>query len=151
MSDFSKLVPAHVRKLVSYKPGKPRRQAELESGMHCIKMASNENPFGPSPLAIEAIKAAAREVNYYPDNTVTELTARLAELHGVETGQVLVTSGSSALLDIMARTLLGPGLNAITSALLHRLSYCHPRDRRAIHRSANRERWLRFRWHSRRG
>ncbi|MGA3053879.1 MAG: histidinol-phosphate transaminase [Candidatus Korobacteraceae bacterium] len=117
MTEFSKLVPAHVQKLASYKPGKPRRQAELESGMRCIKMASNENPFGPSPLAIEAIKAAAREVNFYPDNAVTELTARLAEIHGIETGQILVTAGSSALLDIMARTLLGPGLNAITSKL----------------------------------
>lgn len=117
MTEFSNLVPAHVRKLASYKPGKPRRQAELESGMLCIKMASNENPFGPSPLAIEAIKAAVREVNFYPDNGVTELTARLAEMHGVEPAQLLVTAGSSALLDIMAFTLLGPGLNAITSNL----------------------------------
>ena len=117
MTDFSELVPAHVRKLASYKPGKSLRLAELESGMRCIKMASNENPFGPSPLAIEAMEAAAREVNFYPDNGVTELTARLAELHEVEQAQILVTAGSSALLDIMARTLLGPGLNAITSKL----------------------------------
>jgi len=117
MTEFGKLVPAHVQKLASYKPGKSLRQAELESGMRCIKMASNENSFGPSPLAIEAIKAAAREVNFYPDNGVTELTARLAEIHGIERGQILVTAGSSALLDIMARTLLGPGLNAITSKL----------------------------------
>ncbi len=117
MTEFSKLVPAHVQKLASYKPGKPRRQAELESGMRCIKMASNENPFGPSPLAVEAIKAAAGEVNFYPDNSVSSLTARLAEVHGIEKGQILVTAGSSALLDIMARTLLGPGLNAITSKL----------------------------------
>ena len=117
MTDFSKLVPAHVQKLASYKPGKSLRQAELESGMRCIKMASNENPFGPSPLAIEAIAAAAHEVNFYPDNGVTDLTARLAEIHEIEPTQVLVTAGSSALLDIMARTLLGPGLNAITSKL----------------------------------
>jgi histidinol-phosphate aminotransferase len=117
MTDFSKLVPAHVRKLATYKPGKPRRQAELESGMRCVKMASNENPFGPSPLAMEAIRTAAQEVNFYPDNGVTELTARLAEIHGIEPAQVLVTAGSSALLDIMAWTLLGPGLNAITSKL----------------------------------
>jgi histidinol-phosphate aminotransferase len=117
MTEFSKLVPAHVRELATYKPGKPRRQAELESGMSCVKMASNENPFGPSPLAIEAIKAAAQEVNFYPDNAVTELTTRLAEIHAIEPAQVLVTAGSSALLDIMAWTLLGPGLNAITSKL----------------------------------
>ncbi len=117
MTEFSKLVPAYVQKLASYKPGKSLRQAELESGMRCIKMASNENPFGPSPLAIKAMEAAAREVNFYPDNGVCELTARLAEIHEVEPAQILVTAGSSALLDIMARTLLGPGLNAITSKL----------------------------------
>src|SRR5271166_2332379 len=117
MTDFGKLVPAWVHTLASYKPGKPVRQAELESGVRCIKMASNENPFGPSPLAMEAIKAATLEANYYPDNSVTELTARLAELHDLEPEQVLVTSGSTGFLDILARTLLGPGLNAVTSKL----------------------------------
>ena len=55
MTDFGKLVPAWVHTLTTYKPGKPVRQAELESGVPCIKMASNENPFGPSPLAIGAM------------------------------------------------------------------------------------------------
>jgi histidinol-phosphate aminotransferase len=117
MTNFRKLVPEYVQKLASYKPGKPRRQAEQESGVRCIKMASNENPFGPSPLAIEAMKAAASEVNFYPDNGVTELTARLAEIHEVDPTQILVTAGSTTLLDIMARTLLAPGLNAVTSKL----------------------------------
>ena len=117
MTDFAKLVPAWVHTLATYKPGKPIRQAELESGVRCIKMASNENPFGPSPLAVEAIKAATSEVNYYPDNGVTELTARLAELHELKPDQILVTAGSTGFLDILARTLLGPGLNAVTSKL----------------------------------
>lgn len=117
MTDFGKLVQAWVPTLATYKPGKPLRQAEMESGVRCIKMASNENPFGPSPLAIEAIKAATSEVNYYPDNGVTELTARLAELHEVAPENILVTAGSTGFLDIMARTLLGPGLNAVTSKL----------------------------------
>ncbi len=115
MTDFGKLVPAWIHTLATYKPGKPVRQAEMESGVRCIKMASNENPFGPSPLAMEAIHAATPEVNYYPDNGVTELTARLAELHEVQLEQVLVTAGSTGFLDILARTLLGPGLNAVTS------------------------------------
>ena len=117
MTDFGRLVPEWVHTLTSYKPGKPLRQAELESGVRCIKMASNENPFGPSPLAIEAIKEATAEVNYYPDNAVTELAARLAELHEVSRENILVTAGSTGFLDIMARTLLGPGLNAVTSKL----------------------------------
>lgn len=117
MTNFRKLVPAHMQKLASYKPGKHLRQAELESGVRCIKLASNENPFGPSPLAIAAIKAATSESHFYPDNGVVELTARLAEIHEVDPAQILVTAGSTTLLDILARTLLGPGLNAVTSKL----------------------------------
>jgi len=117
MTNFRKLVPAHMQKLASYKPGKHLRQAELESGVRCIKLASNENPFGPSPLAIEAIKAATSQSHFYPDNGTVELTARLAEIHDVDPTQILVTAGSTTLLDILARTLLGPGLNAVTSKL----------------------------------
>lgn len=117
MTDFHKLVPPHVRKLGSYHPGKPVRQAELESGVRCIKLASNENPFGPSSLAIEAIAAAISDVNYYPDTASSELTARLAEIHEVDPHQILVTAGSTTFLEILARTLLGPGLNAVTSKL----------------------------------
>ena len=117
MTDFHKFIPAHVRKLGSYHPGKPLRQAELESGVRCIKMASNENPFGPSPLAMEAIKSAISDVHYYPDTATTELTARLAEIHEVDPSQILVTAGSTTFLEILARTLLGPGLNAVTSKL----------------------------------
>ena len=117
MTDYEKLVPAHLHHLAKYKAGKPVRQAEQESGKRCIKMASNENPFGPSPLAIAAIKDVTHLTHFYPDNGVTELTARLAELHDIEPGNILVTSGSTSFLDVMARTLLGPGLNAITSKL----------------------------------
>ena len=115
--DYRKLVPEHLHHLPSYAPGKPLRQAELESGVRCIKMASNENPFGPSPLAIEAIKAASHEIHFYPDHGVTELTARLAELHEIDPNQILVTAGSTTFLELIARTLLAPGLNAVTSKL----------------------------------
>lgn len=117
MTDFGKLVPAWVHTLPSYKPGKSVRQAELESGVHCIKMASNENPFGPSPLAMAAIQEALPNINYYPDSSVTELTTRLAEVHDIPPEQVMVTAGSTTFLEIIARTLLGPGLNAVTSKL----------------------------------
>jgi histidinol-phosphate aminotransferase len=117
MTDFGKLVPKHVQKLASYKPGKHLRQAELETGVRCIKMASNENPFGPSPLAIEAIKAATSDIHFYPDTGVTELIARLSEIHELAPNQIMATAGSTTLLEIIARTLLGPGLNAVTSKL----------------------------------
>jgi histidinol-phosphate aminotransferase len=117
MTKYSELVPKHVQQLASYKPGKHHRHAEMETGVRCIKLASNENPFGPSPLAIEAIKAATSDIHFYPDTGVTELVARLAEIHDVEPNQILATAGSTTFLEIIARTLLGPGLNAVTSKL----------------------------------
>jgi histidinol-phosphate aminotransferase len=115
MSDYSQLVPEHVRNLGGYTPGKSLRQAQRESRVNCIKMASNENPFGPSPMAVKAMQAVLSESNFYPDNDAGELRQRLAELHGVKPEQVVPTAGSTALLGIIARTLLSPGLNAITS------------------------------------
>lgn len=115
MKKILDFVPEHVRALSTYVPGKPLRQAETESGVRCIKMASNENPFGPSPLAIAAIRQAASGVNFYPDNDANELRLVLAEHHGIQPEQILVTDGSTALIDIIARTLLAPGLNAVTS------------------------------------
>lgn len=109
------LIPDHIRALGAYIPGKPLRQAERESGVAMIKMASNENPFGPSPLAIAAIRAAAAEVNLYPDNDATELKFALAERHRLAPDQIFIADGSLGVLDILARTLLGPGLNCITS------------------------------------
>ena len=117
MSDFSQLVPQHVRNLGGYTPGKSLRQAQRESRMNCIKMASNENPFGPSPMAVVAMQAALAESNFYPDNDVSDLRQKLAEHHQVQPEQIVPTAGSTALLGIIARTLLSPGLNAVTSQL----------------------------------
>jgi histidinol-phosphate aminotransferase len=115
MKKISDFVPEHIRALSAYVPGKPVRQAERESGIRCIKMASNENPFGPSPLAVAAIRQAAEGVNFYPDNDANELRRLLAERNSVQAEQILITDGSTALIDIVARTLLAPGLNAVTS------------------------------------
>jgi len=115
MSDYSQFVPEHVRTLRGYTPGKSRRQAQEESHLNCIKMASNENPFGPSPKAMQAMQAVLAESNFYPDNDAIELRQKLAEKHGVQPEQIVPTAGSTALLGIVARTLLSPGLNAVTS------------------------------------
>jgi histidinol-phosphate aminotransferase len=115
MSKFDEVVPAHIRVLGGYAAGKPLKQAERESGVRCIKLASNENPFGPSPLAIRAMRDAAAEVNLYPDNDATELKNELAARNNMDPAQVMVTGGSTQFLNIIGRTLLAPGLNAITS------------------------------------
>ena len=115
MSDFGQLVPEHIRTLGGYTPGKSRRQAQEESHVNCIKMASNENPFGPSPKAVAAMQAVLTESNFYPDNDAIDLRQKLADLHRVQPEQIVPTAGSTALLGIIARTLLSSGLNAVTS------------------------------------
>ncbi|MGH9509785.1 MAG: histidinol-phosphate transaminase [Terriglobales bacterium] len=117
MSRFDDLVPPHIRALTSYRPGKPIREAERESGVPCVKMASNENPLGPSLAAVEAMRAAAAETNYYPDNESSRLRERLAEVNRVASEHILITPGSTVLLDLLARAMLSPATNAVTSEL----------------------------------
>lgn len=108
-------IPEHIRELAGYVPGKPLRQAQLESKVTMIKLASNENPFGPSPLALEAIRKAAADVNLYPDNDATELRQALAARHQLSEDQLFIADGSLGILDVIARTLLVPGTNCISS------------------------------------
>ena len=83
--------------------------------MDAINLASNENPFGPSPKALEAIETVLREAHLYPDNDVSELRRKLAEFHGIGPENIVPAAGLTALLGMIARTLLSPGLSAITS------------------------------------
>jgi histidinol-phosphate aminotransferase len=108
-------IPEHIRALAGYVPGKPLRQAQLESNVTMIKLASNENPFGPSPMALEAIRKAAAEVNLYPDNDASELRQALAARHQLAEEQIFIADGSLGILDVVARTLLVPGTNCISS------------------------------------
>ncbi len=117
MSRFDDFVPPHIRALSSYRPGKPIREAERESGVPCVKMASNENPLGPSPAAVEAMRQAAAQTNYYPDNESTRLRERLAERYQIGGEHILITDGSTVLLDLLARTLLSASTHALTSEL----------------------------------
>jgi histidinol-phosphate aminotransferase len=109
------LIPEHIRRLAPYVPGKNLRQARRESGMEVIKLGSNENPFGPSPLAMEAIRRAAGEVNLYPDNDAGALRSALALRHDLPRENIFIGDGSLGILDVLARTLLRPGLDAVSS------------------------------------
>jgi histidinol-phosphate aminotransferase len=80
-----------------------------------IKLDSNENPFGPSPLAVRAMQAALSGCSEYPDDDASALRLKLAEHHGVQVEQVLVAGGLTEFLGMVARTFLAPGLNAVTS------------------------------------
>lgn len=115
MKTILDLIPERIRRLAPYIPGKHMQQARRESGMEVIKMASNENPFGPSPLAIEAIRRVAGEINLYPDNEAGELRSALALRHDLPRESIFIGDGSLGILDVLARTLLAPGLNAVCS------------------------------------
>jgi histidinol-phosphate aminotransferase len=89
--------------------------AAIERRAQLIKLDSNENPFGPSPRAVDALRKEMNSANLYPDDDCTALRRKLAAHHGLAPEQILVTAGSTALLGLLCQTLLAPGLNAVTS------------------------------------
>jgi len=112
MSRFFDLVSKPAREMEGYRPAP---QGPVDAQPRTIRLDSNENPFGPSPRAAEAMALAVSGTNSYPDDDCTLLRRKLAALHEVILDQVLVTAGSTALLGLLCQTMLGPGLNAVTS------------------------------------
>lgn len=99
-----------------YEPGKPISELERELGIsNIIKLASNENPLGPSPKAIEAVRGVLDEAALYPDGNAFALKRALASHHGVDFRQITVGSGSDHILELVARVFLGPGRSAVVS------------------------------------
>jgi len=115
MSRFFDLVSKPAREMGGQPPSVWPRPAAPGTAQRLIKLDSNENPFGPSPRAIEAMRLALASSHSYPDDDCGELRRTLAGCHTVVSEQVLVTAGSTALLSLLCQTLLGPGLNAVTS------------------------------------
>ena len=111
------LVPKSIKELALYKPGKPIEEVQREFGLGEIyKLASNENPLGPSPLAIEAIRSALTESHRYPDPTGYELRSKLAERFNVKIDNVVLGAGSEGIMATLMRTFLLPEDEIITTA-----------------------------------
>lgn len=109
------LIPPQLASLRPYIPGKPIEEVERELGLEAIKLASNENPLGPSPKAVEAMRAALTESHRYPDAAGYYLRQRLAERLAVSMEQITLGGGSTELIQLTTRLLLGPGLEGLTS------------------------------------
>jgi histidinol-phosphate aminotransferase len=110
------LVLPPVAALRPYEPGKPIEELEREEGTgDVIKLGSNENPLGPSPMAIAAVQAALAEVNRYPDGGCWALTRRIAARHQLAGERVFIASGSVEVLNLLAFLFLRPGLNSVFS------------------------------------
>lgn len=109
------LIPEYIRGLPAYIPGRPIEEVERELKILAIKLASNENPIGPSPKAVEAVKNAVADSNRYPDGGTHLLRNKLAQLHGVSMDQIFVGLGSSEIIDLASRILLARGATGVTS------------------------------------
>jgi histidinol-phosphate aminotransferase len=107
-------VKPHLRALEPYQPGKPIEELERELGISgSVKLASNENPLGPSPRALAALRAALDGIHRYPDGACFELRAALAARLALEPRQLVFGCGSDELLELVAKAFLGPGDEAV--------------------------------------
>lgn len=107
-------VHPNIESLVPYVPGKPLDELERELGIaRAIKLASNENPLGPSPKAVAVLAEAARALNRYPDGGAHKLRKALAERHKVSPEQIVIGNGSDEILGLLARAFLSPGDEAV--------------------------------------
>ena len=106
----------YVEGIHPYKPGKPIKEVERELGLrHVVKLASNENPLGPSPKALRAMRRAIREVHLYPEGSSYYLVQRLSAELGVPGEQILIGNGSNEILELLSRGFLSPGDQIISS------------------------------------
>lgn len=113
-AEMGPLVNDAYQTLTPYVPGKPIKETERELGIEgCIKLASNENPLGPSPKAVAAMRDALNRVHDYPDGAAFYLKQRLATRLGVAENSLIIGNGTNELIEMVIRTCLRPGENLI--------------------------------------
>lgn len=110
MTNFVERAAPGVRELQPYQPGKPIEELERELGIaNAVKLASNENPLGPSPLAVEAGRRALADIGLYPDGNGFRLKRALSERLGVPMERITLGNGSSDILEFVVRAFVQPG------------------------------------------
>lgn len=107
-----------IRGLAPYAPGKPLHEVARELGVRdAVKLASNENALGPSPRALEAIRRGLAGLHRYPDGAGRDLREALAKRLGVAPGQVILGNGSNEIIELLVRTFMVPGDEAVMADL----------------------------------
>lgn len=115
-TDFRALAVSGVQSLAPYVPGKPIAELERELGIaNIVKLASNENPLGPSPRALAAVERVLRDTTLYPDGSGFSLKKKIGEYFHVDPARLTLGNGSNDLLDMVARVFLGPGRRSVFS------------------------------------
>lgn len=115
-TDFYSLAAPGAAELTPYKPGKPAGELQRELGLtDIVSLASNENPLGPSPLAVAAAREAVANMARYPDPAGFALKKALQEKYGVATECLTLGNGSNELLNLVARTFVQPGDEVVYS------------------------------------
>ncbi len=109
-----RVVTSHVMSIPPYVPGKPIAELKRELGIqHAIKMASNENPLGPSPAAVNALREYIKEVNIYPESSAPILRSELAGRFNVSPDSVILGNGSDEIMEMCSHVFITPGDEAI--------------------------------------
>lgn len=109
-------VSAEILSLVPYKPGKPISEVQREYGLtEVIKLASNENPLGPSPKALQAIHKSLTEQHRYPDPSCYDLIQKISQKWNVPASQVGIGNGSNEIIDLLIRIFCEPGDSILTT------------------------------------
>ena len=117
MIDYKKLAGEELLRLAPYKPGKPMTEVQRESGVeNVIKLASNENPIGPSPKAIKALEDFLPEVSRYPLGDSYYLRKAISEKYGIDMDQILCGAGSDEIIQLLYIAFLQKGTHAISPA-----------------------------------
>jgi len=114
--NYSELAPPYIRAIAPYQPGKPTADLERELGISgIVKLASNENPLGCSPLASAAMQEAIKTIALYPDGNGFELKNALSMRYGVAPENMVLGNGSNDMLELAARAFLTVGDKALYS------------------------------------
>jgi len=107
-------VSEYIRSLIPYEPGKPIEEVEREHGIaNSVKLASNENPLGPSPKALAAIREKMDQLNLYPDGDCFYLKQGLSRKLDVAPDMLIFGNGSNEIIELAARTFMRPGDEAV--------------------------------------
>ncbi len=116
MVDFIKLAQPGISDLSPYQPGKSIEELERELGLtDIIKLASNENPLGPSPKVLQALASRLEDLARYPDGSAFLVKNKLQEFTGVEPERLTIGNGSNDVLELLARIYLAPGKESVVA------------------------------------